>query len=95
MTLDNFKHILKVGQLVSATIQSSPKEGLWIPISSVINLGTRKMVWIQKSKGVLVPKEIMTGGTTASMYEVTSGLDEKDRIALNAAFILDSETFIQ
>jgi len=95
VTLDNFKHILKVGQLVSATIQSSPKEGLWIPISSVINLGTRKMVWIQKSKGVLVPKEIMTGGTTASMYEVTSGLDEKDRIALNAAFILDSETFIQ
>jgi Cu(I)/Ag(I) efflux system membrane fusion protein len=93
--LDNFKHILKVGQLVSAVIRSEEREGLWIPTSSVISLGNRSIVWLEKKEGVFVPRTVITGSISASMIELKSGIDENEKIALNAAYITDSESFIK
>lgn len=93
--LENFNHRLKVGQLITAKIKTENPEGLWVPKSSVINLGKRSIVWVQKSNGIFAPREIIQGSVVNSMIEVQSGLAETDEIVVNAAFIADSESFIK
>lgn len=93
--LENFNHVLKVGQLIKALIKSEQNEDLWIPQSAWQSLGKRKIVWLQKAEGIFVPREIIVGSSFMSMTEIKSGLNENDRIALNAGFITDSESFIK
>jgi hypothetical protein len=85
---------LHIGHLVTAKIQLSPSESLWVPRESVLDLGNNKVVFI-KDRGVLKPKKIMTGVSSEGLIQVTSGLSSSDEIAANAQYLVDSESFIK
>jgi membrane fusion protein, copper/silver efflux system len=86
--------MLPIGQLVQANIHLSSKESLWIPKQSLVDLGNEKIVFI-KDRETLAPKRIATGIISGEFVEVKNGLATSDEIAINAQFLVDSESFIK
>ncbi|CAN5474459.1 hypothetical protein BH10BAC1_BH10BAC1_20250 [soil metagenome] len=92
--VNNENHKLKVGSLVSATIDMEAIDGLWIPAKSVINLGKEKMVWLKKD-GYFVAHKIEIGAITKDWIEIYDGITKKDEIASEAYYLVDSEGFVK
>lgn len=85
---------LKIGTLLSATISAAEIEGIWLPRNAVINLGQKQIVFLKTDK-YFVSKIVQTGITTDSLIQITRGLQGNEKIAINAQFMVDSESFIQ
>ncbi|HEY5824321.1 MAG TPA: efflux RND transporter periplasmic adaptor subunit, partial [Cyclobacteriaceae bacterium] len=83
----------QIGQLVQATIQLKPSEGLWIPTAAILDQGLNQIVFI-KERGVFKPKEIQTEVVTNGWTQV-KGLASSDEIASDAHYLVDSEDFIK
>ena len=86
--------MLPIGQLVQANIELNSKESIWIPKQAVIDLGNEKIVFI-KDREMLEPKRIITGIIAGEFVEVKGGLATSDEIAVNAQYLVDSESFIK
>lgn len=85
---------LHIGHLVSARINLDSTEGLWVPKEAVLDLGVQKVVFL-KDRGVLKPKQVTTGVSADGMIEIKSGLASSEEIAVNAQYLVDSESFIK
>lgn len=92
--LYNMDHSLKVNSLVKATIQAGDANGLWIPQTAIIDLGTRKIVWLKKGT-VYHAHEVVAGIVDANSVLIKSGITPADTIASNAQYLSDSESFIK
>jgi multidrug efflux pump subunit AcrA (membrane-fusion protein) len=88
------KSDLHIGQLVKATIDLPSRESLWLPETSVVDLGAEKIVFI-KERNVLKPRKITAGHTTNGMINITSGLASSDEVAADAQYLIDSESFVK
>lgn len=64
---------------------------LVIPENAVIDDGTRKIVFLEKEKGIYEPREIVSGLKIGNYYEVVKGLREGWNVVTSANFLLDSE----
>ena len=88
-------HIFKIGSLINGEITSSKIEGLWIPISSIIDLGNgNTIVFLKKEQNYKVHK-ISVGKFIGNEVQVLAGLSVKDSLAQIASYMIDSESFIQ
>ncbi|HEX8041364.1 MAG TPA: efflux RND transporter periplasmic adaptor subunit [Chryseosolibacter sp.] len=85
---------LPVGHLVKAQIRLPAKEGLWLPREAVVDLGTKKVVFI-KDREIVKPKAVITGAMTDDRIEIVAGLATGDEVAANAQYLVDSESFIK
>jgi Cu(I)/Ag(I) efflux system membrane fusion protein len=85
---------LHIGHFVKAVIESGSVEALWVPKEAVLDLGNEDVVFI-KEKNVFKPKKILTGVRTENQIEVKQGLSSSDEIAINAQYLVDSESFIK
>jgi membrane fusion protein, copper/silver efflux system len=83
----------QVGQLVTANVPITNK-GWWVPQSAVLFLGNQSVVF-KKEGAVFVPKPVQTRVTAESMVLIESGLSGNWEIAKNAAYMVDSESFIK
>jgi len=92
--LSNPKGKYKVGQLATGTIVSESKNGKWIPSSAVLDLGTKTIAFVKKGNE-FQPVAITTGQRSEDLIEVREGLSVGDKIAYNAQFMIDSESFIR
>jgi len=70
-------------------------EQLAIPEQSVIDTGTRKVVFVVVDEGTFMPREVTVGPRAAGYYPVLSGLEEGDRVVSSANFLIDSESRFQ
>lgn len=85
------KENYQVGKLLTATIISSAKEGIWVPEKAIFNKGTSSVVFVKQGKN-LRPKEVIPDGhKSKNMIGIKSGITENDRIAENASYLIDSE----
>lgn len=94
IVIDNTSNQYKIGELIKARVISKPLNGLWIPEEASYQLGDRTIVFIKKNQ-VLMAKEIIVGIKSGDFIQVKNGLEASDNIAANAAFLMDSESFIQ
>jgi Cu(I)/Ag(I) efflux system membrane fusion protein len=85
---------LRIGQLVSARLETTSPETLWVPRKAVTDLGSTQIVFV-KEHGVFKPREIETGIHADGWLEIRSGLASSEEIAEEAAFLVDSESFIK
>ena len=85
---------LHIGHLVKAKVAGSSVEALWIPKDALLDLGVDKIVFI-KDKKVLKPKKVVVGARTNDVIEIKQGLSSSDEIAVNAQYLIDSESFIK
>jgi membrane fusion protein, copper/silver efflux system len=91
---DNTKRQLPVGSQVRATIIAHTPEVYWLPKESVTSLGMDRVVFLKEQDGFRA-KRIHTGIPVGDKLQVLSGLTEKDSVAANAQFLIDSESFIK
>ncbi len=85
---------IPVGSQVKATVFGNTKEAYWLPKESVLSLGIDKVVF-QKTEGGFKAKKISTGIIHEKHIQVLGGLTATDSVAVNAQFLMDSESFIK
>ena len=100
----NPKLKLKPGMYVDATLKIpiGPKDGLVlaVPKSSVLDVGLRKLVYIDIGEGKYLAKEVKIGpeastivkGRKERFYPILEGLAEGDKVVTRANFLIDSQT---
>lgn len=84
---------LKPGRQIQGQIVAGNHDALWIPGSSVINLGQKQSVFVMQN-GRFIATSIKTGLHTGDKVEVLSGIDQDSKIAANALLLTDSDSFI-
>ena len=85
---------IPIGSQVKATIFGDTKEAYWLPKEAVLSLGMDKVVF-QKTGGGFQAKKISAGITHGKHIQIVNGLTAKDSVAVNAQFLMDSESFIK
>ena len=68
---------------------------LVIPSSAVIDTGVRQIVYVDQGQGNFEPRAITTGVKTDTLDEVLSGLKPGEKVASQAAFLIDSESRLE
>ncbi len=91
---NNSKLQLPIGSQVKATIMAKPQRSNWVSNTSVLNMGLEKVV-LKKYQNGLVPVKVKTGIEYNNLIEIKQGLTSTDSIAINAQFLMDSESFIK
>lgn len=93
VVLPNADKRWRVGELVRLSLKEVKKTGNWLPASAVLQLGNRSAVFV-KREGVFKPVEVKVYANAGDWLDVGSSIGEEE-VALNAAFLVDSESFIQ
>ncbi len=85
--------ILSPGRQVQASIVIGERDGLWVPASAVVNLGTRSAVMV-RNNDKFIPVEVGTGVEADGKIEILWGIDATSEIAEKALLLIDSDGFI-
>jgi len=87
-------NMLPIGSHVTADIYSGNTQGLWLPASAVLSLGMNEVSFVKEDGGFIVHK-ITTGIRSNNNVQILSGLSTTDTVAVNAQYLIDSESFIK
>ena len=96
--LDNPGRIFKINSFIKGKMSIQAKV-LSIPLSSVYDLGSHKIVWVKTDTtytgiGLFEPRAVMTGMSSNNLIEIINGLQGNEEIALDAGYMLDSESIL-
>lgn len=91
---DNRYYSIPIGSRIKATVFSRPAEAWWLPAESVLSLGMDKVVFKKEGDGFR-PMIVATGIQHKNHVQIVSGITERDSVAVNAQFLMDSESFIK
>lgn len=83
---------LKPNMFVDAAVRVPLGEGLAIPVSSLLDTGTRKIVFVAQSEDTFVKRDIVTGQEADGYIQVLSGLQPGEVVVTGGAFLIDSQT---
>ena len=83
---------LRPGMYTRAHFVAGENPVLAVPRSAVVDNGTRQLVYVARGNGDYEAREVKLGAATDEAYPVTSGLQEGERVVVNGAFLLDSQT---
>ena len=64
---------------------------LAVPASAVLDSGTRRIVYVEKSRGLFEPREVVLGPRAAEFFPVIKGVAEGERVATRGGFLIDSQ----
>ena len=87
-------HTFKIGSLVNATISTDEQDGLWIPTSATLNLGNGNSIVFKKEGNNFRASSISIADRINNEINIIDGLSVRDTIALNAWYMIDSESFV-
>ena len=85
---------IPIGSQVRATIRGIVKYAFWLPKDAVVSLGLDKIVF-KKAKGGFIAVKIKAGIMHQDQVQILSGINETDSVAVNAQYLMDSESFIK
>ncbi len=101
LSLLNAREILKVKGIpkvdVSALVHlvfEQPK-ALALSKEAVMDTGTRKIVFVQTTPGVIEPREVRTGLKGDDYIQILTGLKEGETVVVSGNFLVDSESRLQ
>jgi Cu(I)/Ag(I) efflux system membrane fusion protein len=63
-----------------------------VPVSAVIDSGTRQVVLVAKGEGRFEPREVKLGRRGDGFTEVTEGLQPGEEVVVSANFLIDAES---
>ncbi|HUW37816.1 MAG TPA: efflux RND transporter periplasmic adaptor subunit [Rhodocyclaceae bacterium] len=94
--LSNPGGLLKPGMFaqVELPVGSSAKL-LAVPVSAVIDSGTRAIVLVQAGEGRFEPRPVKLGARSDDYVEVRDGLQAGERVVVAANFLIDAESNLQ
>lgn len=93
VVLNNPQHQLKPGMYLNVELAEAQqgREVLTIPEEALIATGTSNRVLIADGEGHFRPVEVTAGRTQDGLVEVTSGLEEGQKVVTSGQFLIDSE----
>ncbi len=87
--------LLRPEMLGEVVFKVGEHKALTIPTDAVLDSGTRKIVFVDVTKGHFEPREIRTGASGRDRVEVLEGLAKDEAVVTRAAFLVDSESRLQ
>jgi Cu(I)/Ag(I) efflux system membrane fusion protein len=92
--LANHEAKLRPGMFASMQLTSEKSSAavLVVPLSAVIDSGTRQIVLVEKVQGRFEPREIKPGSRNTEFVEVLKGLTEGEKVVVSANFLIDAES---
>lgn len=91
--MPNSTKIWKVGQLISVSREATV-EGYWLPATSLVQVGTQYVVFVKKDNA-FVPVFVKLKHQADDWIDIGDSLEVDSELALNAWFLIDSESFIK
>lgn len=85
---------IPIGSQVKATISGNSKDVEWLPASAVLSMGMDKIVFLKTGVGFKA-HNVSTGILNNDQIQIISGLSPADSVAVNAQYLMDSESFIK
>ena len=64
---------------------------LAVPVSAVLDSGSRQIVYVERSAGRFEPREVVLGARAGDFFPVLRGLSEGERVVTRGGFLLDSQ----
>ncbi|VUS90968.1 Cation efflux system protein CusB [Klebsiella pasteurii] len=97
VVLNNPQHQLKPGMYLNVELVEAQqgREVLTIPEEALIATGTSNRVLIADGEGHFRPVEVTAGRTQDGLVEVTSGLEEGQKVVTSGQFLIDSEASLR
>lgn len=85
--------LLKPGMFAQVELSASAKGAvITVPISAVIDSGTRQIVLIQQGEGRFEPREVKLGSRSDTYVEVIDGVMDGEQVVVAANFLIDAES---
>lgn len=82
---------LKPDMFVNATVKVPLGDSLVVPISALIDTGTRQVVWVEIKQGVFEPRDVKVGAREGDSIQVLAGLKPGEVVASSGGYLIDSE----
>ena len=95
LVFSNSQLTLSPGMFVNVSVDVNLGKQLAIPVSGVLQSGTRQIVFVDRGSGYLEPREVQLGPQAGEEYIVLKGLRAGERIVTSANFLIDSESQLQ
>ena len=77
---------------VAATMPSDAGElPVAVPASAVLDTGTRRIVYVERSRGLFEPREVVVGPRSGEWLPVLRGVAEGERVVTRGGFLIDSQ----
>ncbi len=83
---------LKPDMFVNATIKVPLAPAIVVPVSAVMDSGTRQIVWVESSPGMFEPREVNVGEKSSESIQILTGLNPGEKVAVSGAYLIDSES---
>lgn len=95
LVFSNLNRALTPGMYVNVVLQVPLGSQLVIPVTGVLQSGTRQIVFVDRGGGYLEPRDVQLGPQAGDHYVVRKGLKAGERIVTSANFLVDSESQLQ
>ncbi len=93
LEIANHRQLLKPAMFAQVELSVGGKaKVLTVPISAVIDSGTRRIVLVQLAEGRFEPREVKLARRTDSYVEVMEGVEEGEQVVVAANFLIDAES---
>ena len=94
--LSNPGGLLKPGMFAQVELPiGSAAKVLTVPVSAVIDSGTRSIVLVQAGEGRFEPRRVKLGARSEDYVEVLDGVRAGERVVVAANFLIDAESNLQ
>ena len=91
--LANPGQLLKLGMFAQMELAVAAKGPVvTVPISAVIDSGTRRIVLVQTGEGRFEPREVKLGARSDTYIEVIEGVKDGEPVVVAANFLIDAES---
>jgi Cu(I)/Ag(I) efflux system membrane fusion protein len=97
IVLENPAGRFRIGMYAEAQIAVALTAGhvMAVPVSAVIDDGTRQVVFVVVDKGVLEPRDVVLGARGEAYVEIRSGVSEGENVVVAGNFLIDAESNLQ
>lgn len=91
--LPNTGQLLKPGMFAQVELAvAASNKVVTVPLSAVIDSGTRRIVLIRIGEGRFEPREVKLGARSDSHVEVLEGVQDGEQVVVAANFLIDAES---
>ncbi|MEG6586361.1 efflux RND transporter periplasmic adaptor subunit [Dendrosporobacter sp. 1207_IL3150] len=84
--------VLKPNMFVDAVINTPLGESLVVPESSLLDTGTRQVVYVAQGEDTFAKRDVVVGKEAGGFIQILSGLQPGETVVTAATFLIDSQT---
>ncbi|RZI39824.1 efflux RND transporter periplasmic adaptor subunit, partial [Herbaspirillum sp. HC18] len=91
--LANPGQLLKPGMFANVELAAAPRStAVTVPVSAVVDSGTRRIVLVRLKEGRFAPREVKLGARSDNYVEVLEGVKDGEDVVVAANFLIDAES---